>query len=67
MYSKAVSSVAKMLLSSAQAHILLSLLPLVLSGPNDTVDQLRQGFTIVPLADQVTHAEVSIKLPLIFS
>ena len=32
------------------------LLPMALAGVNDTVDQLRNGFTIVPLADQV-HSE----------
>ena len=32
---------------------LLLLLPVALAGVNDTVDQLRNGFTIVPLSDQV--------------
>ena len=32
---------------------LLPLLPVALAGVNDTVDQLRNGFTIVPLSDQV--------------
>ena len=31
----------------------LLLLPVALAGVNDTVDQLRNGFTIVPLSDQV--------------
>ena len=31
----------------------LFLLPVALAGVNDTVDQLRNGFTIVPLSDQV--------------
>ena len=31
----------------------LLLLPLAMAGVNDTVDQLRNGFTIVPLSDQV--------------
>ena len=34
------------------ASILL-LLPMAMAGVNDTVDQLRNGFTIVPLSDQV--------------
>ena len=32
---------------------LLLLLPVAMAGVNDTVDQLRNGFTIVPLSDQV--------------
>ena len=33
--------------------LLPALLPLALAGVDDTVDQLRNGYTIVPLADQV--------------
>ena len=32
----------------------LLLLPSALAGPGDTVDQLRVGFSIVPLVDEVT-------------
>ena len=31
-----------------------ALLPLAMAGVDDTVDQLRNGYTIVPLADQVS-------------
>ena len=43
--------------------ILLLLLPILpaLCGPGDTVDQLRMGFTIVPLADQVANAPVTVE------
>ena len=43
--------------------ILLLLLPFppALCGPGDTVDQLRMGFTIVPLSDQVVNAPVTIE------
>ena len=44
--------------------LLLPLLPCVLGGPGDTVDQLRVGFSIVPLADQVP---VLVKLLCILS
>ena len=33
--------------------VVLLLLPMARAGVNDTVDQLRNGFTIVPLSDQV--------------
>jgi len=42
-------------------HLLFLLLPFVLGGPNDTVDQLRVAFTAVPYADQVIAAEVTIE------
>ena len=32
--------------------LLLILVPPALSGPQDTVDELRMGFTFVPLSDQ---------------
>ena len=38
--------------TTMMASILL-LLPMTMAGVNDTVDQLRNGFTIVPLSDQV--------------
>merc|ERR1719402_194110 len=42
-------------------HILLLLIPPALSGQHDTVDQLRVGFTKVPLSDQVTNAAVTVE------
>ena len=33
--------------------VVVLLLPIARAGVNDTVDQLRNGFTIVPLSDQV--------------
>jgi len=39
--------------------IFLFLLPYVLSGPNDTLEQLRVAFSNVPLADQVLGADVT--------
>jgi len=40
---------------------LLLLLPFILSGPDDTIDQLRVAFSNVPLADQVTGAAVIVE------
>ena len=51
---------------------LLLLLPVALAGVNDTVDQLRNGFTIVPLSDQVESRlaplqnPFSLSLPAVF-
>jgi len=39
--------------------LLLCLLPCILSGPDDTLEQLKVAFTNVPLADQVTGAGVT--------
>merc|ERR1719348_1234824 len=39
--------------------IFLFLLPCVLSGPDDTLEQLRVAFSNVPLADQVLGADVT--------
>merc|ERR1711971_1210788 len=41
----------KMVANTIMAALLL-LLPVAMAGVNDTVDQLRNGFTIVPLSDQ---------------
>jgi len=40
--------------------VVLLLLPLARAGVNDTVDQLRNGFTIVPLSDQGTQEAVIV-------
>ena len=45
------------------ATILLLLLPMAMAGVNDTVDQLRNGFTIVPLSDQVDSKQYILPLP----
>ena len=42
-----------MMASTTIMMVVLHLLPLARAGVNDTVDQLRNGFTIVPLSDQV--------------
>ena len=41
--------------------LLLVVVPPSLCGEGDTVDQLRVGFTTVPLADQVTNADVTVE------
>ena len=46
--------------------VVVLLLPMARAGVNDTVDQLRNGFTIVPLSDQVystNHCSVA-QVPL---
>ena len=43
------------------ASILL-LLPMTMAGVNDTVDQLRNGFTIVPLSDEVDSKSRKLSL-----
>ena len=48
------NTMAGVKMEALMAFVLL--LPMTLAGVNDTVDQLRNGFTIVPLADQV-HSE----------
>ena len=40
---------------------LLFLVAPALGGPQDTVDQLRMGFTTVPLSDQVFNAPVTVE------
>ena len=55
-----------MMASTAMMMVVLLLLPMALAGVNDTVDQLRNGFTIVPLSDQVystSHCSVA-QVPL---
>ena len=55
-----------MMASTAIMMVVLLLLPLARAGVNDTVDQLRNGFTIVPLSDQVystSHCSVA-QVPL---
>ena len=42
-----------MMAPTTMLMVVLLLLPLARAGVNDTVDQLRNGFTIVPLSDQV--------------
>ena len=48
-------------ITTMMATILL-LLPMAMAGVNDTVDQLRNGFTIVPLSDQVDSKPCKISL-----
>ena len=47
-----IKVVVNMEFAIMMASILL-FLPMAMAGVNDTVDQLRNGFTIVPLSDQV--------------
>merc|ERR1712130_1034310 len=46
--------------NTMMAALLLLLLPVAKAGVNDTVDQLRNGFTIVPLSDQGIHEPVTV-------
>merc|ERR1711997_1353830 len=48
-------------MDSATMMAAILLLPMALAGVNDTVDQLRNGFTIVPLADQGTQEPVTVE------
>ena len=53
-----------MLMEMQLRHLVLLFLvvpPGALGGPQDTVDELRMGFTYVPLSDQVFNAPVTVE------
>merc|ERR1712055_984471 len=56
---KVITNTMEPTVTTMMASILL--LPMTMAGVNDTVDQLRNGFTIVPLSDQGTQEAVIVE------
>ena len=52
-YQAPIKVVVTSTMQSATMMAAILLLPMAMAGVDDTVDQLRNGFTIVPLSDQV--------------